>query len=491
MKNARFSEFLSSRLTREGDKSPVPATGEQPATTAPAPTDPEPSKPAAAETLTPREWRFAAVLCFFGMLLYFLVNIHRVAIPGQIFSQLQAELGVSASAIAGLGTSFMYIYAVTQLVVGVLVDRYGGMRVAALGGVVMSLGSLLFACSANLWMLFAGRALVGLGGGCAYLCLVKECARLFPGRFTSVLGFIILFGYTGGIAGTYPFVGAVNAWGWRSGMLGIALAGVLVLAGMALFWRRVRKPPVNHAAALSWEPYRRGFSNLHNLKGVFSYSLSFGMYYVVLTVIGKKFLEDAGGLAPSKAALCCSVMVLLSALCNQVSGILSSMSGNRRRPFILLQTAMVPAGSLLVLAGMLGVPQGPVRGLLLVAGFLLITFASGFSPVTNAIMLEVNPPALTGVGVAIGNFSAYAFVALLGTLSGGVLDAFRSQAQTDASGALRYPDATYLVLFGIYLLIGLGTHLLAYRLKETHGRNIHEGRALTLRFLGLRLNLHS
>ena len=106
-------------------------------------------------------------------------------------------------------------------------------------------------------------------------------------------------------------------------------------------------------------------------------------------------------------------------------------------------------------------------------------------------MLEVNPPALTGVGVAIGNFSAYAFVALLGTLSGGVLDAFRSRAQADASGALRYPDAAYLVLFGIYLLIGLGAHAMARRLQETRGRNIHEGRALTLRFLGLHLKLHS
>jgi hypothetical protein len=72
-----------------------------------------------------------------------------------------------------------------------------------------------------------------------------------------------------------------------------------------------------------------------------------------------------------------------------------------------------------------------------------------------------------------------------------VLDAFRSRTQTDASGALRYPDAAYLVLFGIYLLIGLGTHVMAHRLQETHGRNIHEGRTLTVRLLGLRLRLHA
>ena len=99
------------------------------------------------ETPTPRERRFTVALFLMGLAMYFVVNIHRVAIPGQIFSQLQAELRVSASAIAGLGTAFMYIYAVTQLLVGVLVDRYGGMRVLAVGGVVIAVGTLLFACS--------------------------------------------------------------------------------------------------------------------------------------------------------------------------------------------------------------------------------------------------------------------------------------------------------------------------------------------------------
>ena len=197
------------------NESTPPVVSGQPAAEAPA--DPESEQSAAVETLTPREWRFAVVLCFFGMLLYFLVNIHRVAIPGQIFSQLQAELKASASAIAGLGTSFMYIYAATQLAVGVLVDRYGGMRISVLGGVIMvglavSPARPISGCSSPdaRW---ARRRL-------RHLCLVKECARLsrtlhHRARLHHPLRY-------SGIAGTYPFV-AVKAWGWRSGMLGITL----------------------------------------------------------------------------------------------------------------------------------------------------------------------------------------------------------------------------------------------------------------------------
>lgn len=450
-----------------------------------------PPKPSVPESLSPRERRFAVALFFFGMMLYFVVNIHRVAIPGQIFSELQAELGVSASAIVGLGTSFMYIYAVTQLLVGVLVDRYGGMRVLVLGGVVMSVGTLLFAFSPTLWMLFVSRGLIGFGCGCAYLSLVKECARLYPSRFTSVLGFVILFGYSGGIAGTYPFVRVVGAYGWRAGMLSIAALGVLVLVGIAFLWRHVKKPQIDPEAAVSLEPYFQGFSNLNNLKGLFSFSMSFGLYFVVLTVFGKKFLEDVGGLTPQMASLCCSAMVLLSAVINQASGILCTLTGNQRRIFILFQTSFVPAGCLLALIGVLFLPHGVVLGYLLVTAFLLITLAAGFSPATNAFMLEVNPAALTCVGVGISNFSAYAFVAIFSSLAGGVLDLFRDQAQADITGALHYPDAAYLVLLGIFVLIGSGAHVVAHRLPETYGRNIYEGASRTLRFLGFRFTLRN
>jgi hypothetical protein len=184
-------------------------------------------------------------------------------------------------------------------------------------------------------------------------------------------------------------------------------------------------------------------------------------------------------------------MVLLSAVSNQVTGILSSLMGNRRRSFILWQTGFVPAGCLLVLAALLFLPRGAVLGYVLVAAFLVITLVSGFTPITNAFVLEVNPKALTGVGVGISNFSDFAFVAIFSNLSGGLLDLFNKQSKVDAAGALHYPDAAYLVLFGFFFLIGVGAHVIAYRIPETHGRNIHKGELNTVRFLGLRLNLRS
>ena len=69
-----------------------------------------------------------------GALLYFCANLFRAAIPGAVFDELQYHWSLSAGEVASLGTAFMYVYAVAQLIVGVLIDRYGGVRVMAVGG---------------------------------------------------------------------------------------------------------------------------------------------------------------------------------------------------------------------------------------------------------------------------------------------------------------------------------------------------------------------
>ena len=84
------------------------------------------------------------LLIFLGAFFYFLANFHRIAIPGAIFDLLQQELKLSAPYITTFGAIFMYIYAFNQLVIGVMVDRFGGLRVMLTGGIILALGSLLF-----------------------------------------------------------------------------------------------------------------------------------------------------------------------------------------------------------------------------------------------------------------------------------------------------------------------------------------------------------
>ena len=127
--------------------------------------------------------------------LFFIANIQRVAIPGAIFDLLQGDFSADASKITLLGAIFCYIYAITQLVVGPLVDKFGGFRVMALGGIIFSIGSLLFPHSENLIGLYLSRALLGFGAATFYLSTIREVKKYAKDKnFSLAVSYILFIG---------------------------------------------------------------------------------------------------------------------------------------------------------------------------------------------------------------------------------------------------------------------------------------------------------
>ena len=86
-------------------------------------------------------------LILLGSLFYFFANFQRIAIPGAVFDLLQEDLRVSAPYITAFGAIFMYIYAFNQLIIGILVERFGGFRIILAGGFILALGAILFPIS--------------------------------------------------------------------------------------------------------------------------------------------------------------------------------------------------------------------------------------------------------------------------------------------------------------------------------------------------------
>ena len=132
-------------------------------------------------------------LVVLGSILYFAANIQRVAVPGAIFDLLQNDLHTTAQCITSLGASFMYIYALSQLVIGILIARFGGFRVITIGCLLFLTGSVLFPFSQTLPLLYFSRVLIGLGSATFYIGLINETRRLVPKKnFGIVLSLILL-----------------------------------------------------------------------------------------------------------------------------------------------------------------------------------------------------------------------------------------------------------------------------------------------------------
>jgi sugar phosphate permease len=93
---------------------------------------------------------------------YFLTYLLR-AVNAVVAPDLVAEIGLSAAELGLLTAAYLGAFALFQLPLGVLLDRYGPRRVQATLFGVAALGCLLFAIGTDALELTAARALIGLG----------------------------------------------------------------------------------------------------------------------------------------------------------------------------------------------------------------------------------------------------------------------------------------------------------------------------------------
>ena len=177
----------------------------------------------------PSQARRTAIVALM-FLAFFWVYFQRMGMA-VIASDLEASFGLSAAALGLLGAAYFYPYALSQLPVGMLVDRVGARRVLPILVAVAGLGSLLFAMSGDFGLAVGGRLLVGIGAGAVWLSAQRLFVNWYhPRQFATLNGLMNAVGNLGGIAGQLPLALAAATIGWRSVFAG---AGVLGL-GIAL-----------------------------------------------------------------------------------------------------------------------------------------------------------------------------------------------------------------------------------------------------------------
>ena len=411
----------------------------------------------------PRKHRLWGLL-FCGTALYFFANIQRVAIPGSVFDLLQQELKVSAPYITALGSSFMYIYAFCQLIIGLLVDRYGGSRVIAVGALLFCAGSLLFPFSHTLFMLYFSRILTGLGASAFYLSLVKEIMRAFNKNFTIMLAVMILIGYVGGIVANAPLVLCVNSFGWRGVMIAVALLSLAFHLLFLLSKSSLNMPPVR-PVPFSISPFITVLRKRHNRRLFMFTGINFGLYYVLQTMIGKKFLEDFCMMSSDSAALILSIMGVISAFSGLGFALLSRMLGNRRRIFLRI-VGIGCVSIFFTLTLMLLFKSASAWTAVLMC---LLASTSSTSSIAVPLLRETNDGEFSGVAVSLLNFGCYIMVAILGNAAGLLMDMYRPERRGEV---LVYSAESYLAVFGVMLMLSLVVAWTSFRLRETMGQDM-------------------
>jgi sugar phosphate permease len=109
---------------------------------------------------------------------YFLSYFYRV-VNSIIAGDLTTELNLNATELDFLTSTYLITFAVIQLPLGVLLDKYGPRKIEAVLLLFAAIGSAIFASAKSFNMLIIGRALIGLGISACLKAAFKSFVQWF------------------------------------------------------------------------------------------------------------------------------------------------------------------------------------------------------------------------------------------------------------------------------------------------------------------------
>ena len=385
------------------------------------------------------------IIMILGISLSFFTSMNKMLVPGPIYNQLQTELLFDPARIAALGATFMYAYSVSQLLMGVYSARYGGVRILLVGGGMFTLGAMGFPLCSNPLLMYFFRALAGFGAGTVFIGLAKIVNDLFPAKFGLVLGIVLLFGYLGPATGTVPMVRLIAAIGWRKALFLPGAICFCSMLGIVCVMRGTLKKPV---PGQTLTPFLTMLKNRPMMILCFSSALIFGVYYVLLTQVGQKCIEDFYHWGKYAASLCILFLSLMVAVNNVGVNLILRLTGGRYKPIYVTGTVLLFLGCLIGIAAFRW--QLPAGWLL--TSFFLIGVPAGFFSFYSQIAKDLNPPEVTG---------------LVGNLSGLVLSFWKADVQRNGM----FPGDAYVWLFVVLAAGALISLAAGFLIPETGGKN--------------------
>ena len=299
------------------------------------------------ETQSPRAIS-AGLLFMLGGLAALAALSTNIMLPS--FPAIAQALHVSSHGLGLTLSSFFITFALGQLLVGPLADRYGRRPVVLTGLLVFVLGSALCGLADSLGMLVAGRVVQALGV-CAVSVLARAIARdLFEGEaLARVLAFTMVI--MSSAPGFSPLIGGLldAAFGWRAVFVFVA---VLSLVVGALYVTRVGETlPLALRSPISPGTIGRGYVELLGdgrfIRPALAVSLIIGALYA--------FFASAPGVLMGQLGLSAvqlGVFFALTVLVVFAAGLLSPRLVHRFgvHPVMRVGAGLALAGALLLMA---------------------------------------------------------------------------------------------------------------------------------------------
>ncbi len=386
----------------------------------------------------PLAWIVWSVPAFFFLYEYIL----RI-LPGVIERTLEREFSLNESEMGGALGMYYFAYAPMQLVVGILLDRYGARVLLAGAAMFCAIGMVIFPMSSTQFGLAGSRFLVGFGSSFAFIGAIYVAMVWFPARQVPLLtGLTAGLGFGIGIVGelfAHELLGSPPA--WRPASLVLSIVGMITAIGMLVIVPRRPAWYLDRTGTAEGRTIRQaafGLLKVMSRPRIWLISLGCALVYLPLPMAANWGPRSIGELLGCPDALSTKLFAwfyLGIAIGCPTIGWLNGRFGAARP--ILLLGSLATTATLLVLSTV-GSPAGPGAPAEIVAigsvtdGWFTALMLLAMGLATSSYVLgyplaaDLSPAEARGSALAFVNFVAmmiaFGFVWLFGV----VVDAFAS-----------------------------------------------------------------
>lgn len=384
--------------------------------------------------------------------------------PGVMVHDLMRSFSVNATAISNFAAIYFLIYAVMQIPIGILFDRWNARWLLTLAAALCGIGCVIFGTAHSFGTVIFARALIGLGSSFAVVGSFNVAAQWFsPKRFAAITGLTVTIGMLGAMSGETPLALMINHFGWRAIMNIYAVIGIIL---SILVWLIVRN-------STSQKHHHSKISILSGLKYILKSKQSWlaalygGFLYAPTPIFGAlwgvPFLMHVHHLSKPLAAGIVSSVFFGWMVGSPFFGWLSDFLGRRKPPMII-----GAIGGLITLTSVIYIQHlsnFTLAALLFAFGFLSSGFILAFS-----VVKEINPLQYAATSIGFTNMLNMVWCATLQPAVGIILDLLW---QGNMKQNVRiYDIANYHLSLSILPLLLVCAVVLSPFIRETFCRSV-------------------
>ena len=284
--------------------------------------------------------RMAWVVWGIGVFAYAVAVMHRGAL-GVAGLEAAAHFGTTAGVVSTFVVLQLAVYAVAQVPVGAMLDRFGSRAVITTGSLITGVAQVLLAVVDDLPLAYVARVLLGIGDACIFNSVLRLLPRWFTPRAVPVLSQVTgMAGAVGQIAAVGLVLPLIQHLGWTQGLLVATISSALA-ASMALLGIR-NAPPGQEASTVadSWREMPRQVAGvLKHPATQLGFWIHFTCGFTYNTFVfmwGMPYLVISQGLTQPLAGVLFTLLSVAGMVAGPIIGTLTARHPLRRSTLALL-----------------------------------------------------------------------------------------------------------------------------------------------------------